>query len=122
MSNDDNQSPPKVIGEEFAAPITEKGKEQARVVKGFNAKQNDLVMDIKIASPFTTYYDGQAFSLSGVNATGSFDVLPKHHNFISLLEPCTLIIRTAKGDEQKIEIAGGLLHVKADKTIVFLDI
>ena len=93
MSNNDNQNPPKVIGEEFAVPITEAGKEQARVVKEFNAKQNDPIMDVKVASPFTTYYDGQAFSLSGVNATGPFDILPRHHNFISLLEPCTLIIR-----------------------------
>jgi hypothetical protein len=123
MNGDDNQGQPEVIGRDFAPPTTKTSKEEARAVTDYNSKlQNNQIMDVKVASPFTVYYDGQAFSISGVNATGPFDILPKHHNFISLLEPCTLIIRTTKGDEQRINIAGGLLHVKADKTIVFLDI
>ena len=87
------------------------------------AKEGDQVsMHVKVASPFTTYFDGQAFALSGVNATGPFDILPTHHNFMSLLQPCVLILRTASGEEEKIEIEGGLLHVKEDKVIVFLDV
>jgi F0F1-type ATP synthase epsilon subunit len=86
-------------------------------------KEGDQVsMHVKVASPFTTYFDGQAFSLSGENATGPFDILPMHHNFMSLLQPCTIVIRTATSEEEKIEIGGGLLHVKADKVIVFLDV
>jgi F0F1-type ATP synthase epsilon subunit len=38
-----------------------------------------------------------------------------------LLSACELIIRTNEG-EQKIEIAGGIMYVKADKVVVFLDI
>lgn len=83
---------------------------------------DQVTMHVKVASPFTTYFDGQAFAISGVNATGPFDILPMHHNFMSLLQPCTIIIRTATGEEEKIEIGGGLLHVKADRVIVFLDV
>jgi hypothetical protein len=81
-----------------------------------------LTMQIKVSSPFTTYFDDKGFSISGENDTGVFDILPKHHNFISLLKPCTLIIRTINDEEQKINIGGGLMHVKADKVAVFLDI
>ena len=81
-----------------------------------------ISMHVKVASPFTIYFDGQAFALSAINATGPFDILPTHHNFMSLLQECTLTIRTATGEEVKIDIGGGLLHVKSDKVIVFLDI
>ena len=79
-------------------------------------------MAVKVYSPFKDYYDGPAFSVSAENATGPFDILPKHHNFISLLIPCEIVIRSADKGEQRIKISGGLMHVKADKLIVFLDV
>jgi F0F1-type ATP synthase epsilon subunit len=79
-------------------------------------------MLVKIHSPFHEYYNGQAFSISAENATGPFDILPKHHNFISLLSPCILVIRTVTKGEQRIRIASGLMHVKADSVTVFLDV
>lgn len=80
-----------------------------------------LTMAIKVYSPFKTYFDGEAFSISAASATGPFDILPKHHNFITLLVPCEIVVRTDDGDQQ-INISGGLMHVKADKVIVFLDV
>jgi hypothetical protein len=81
-----------------------------------------LTMGVRVYSPFREYYDGDAFSISGVNATGPFDILPRHHNFISLLSACELIIRPTAGGEQRIVISGGIMHVKADQVIVFLDV
>jgi F0F1-type ATP synthase epsilon subunit len=79
-------------------------------------------MNVRIYSPFRDYYDGPAFSVTAENATGPFDILPKHHNFISLLLPCDLIVRTAGKAYQKIRISGGIMHVKADRVIIFLDV
>lgn len=112
-----------IIGTEEAAPASDYETEQSNAAAELSTKQNagKLSMDVKIHSPFKDYYQGQAFSVSGENATGPFDILPKHHNFISLLNPCELIVRSALGDE-KIQIAGGLMHVKADKVTVFLDV
>ncbi len=78
-------------------------------------------MRIKIYSPYKVYFDGDALSISAESATGPFDILPKHHNFITLLEPCEVVVRTTKGD-QTIRIAGGVMHVKADDVVIFLDI
>lgn len=115
---------PKVIDDTPIEPKTESEKEQDQATKELSGKKLDseLVMDVKVASPFKTYFESQAFSISAENETGPFDILPHHHNFISLLKPCTLVIRTSKGVEQKIDISGGLMHVKADKVIVFLDV
>lgn len=114
--------PHKILDE--STPTTGLEAEENQAADEFAAKKSadgKLLMYIKIRSPFRSYYDGEAFSISGENATGPFDILPQHHNFISLLNPCELIIRAEKG-EQKIQIAGGLMHVKADQVIVFLDV
>jgi ATP synthase, Delta/Epsilon chain, beta-sandwich domain len=105
-------------------PSSQQDMEQARAAAEFGeeAKNGQRSMLVRIHSPYREYYDGQAFSLTAENATGPFDVLPGHHNFISLLLPCELIVRTVEEGERKIIISGGLLHVKADKVVVFLDV
>ena len=98
--------------------------DQQHVAEEFSRLKSadQLSMRVKVYSPFRNYYDGPAFSISAENATGPFDILPHHHNFISLLNACDLIIRTVGRGDQKIRIGGGIMHVKADKVIVFLDV
>ena len=103
---------------------TKTQKEQHQAAKDYAKAppETKLHMQVRIYSPFRDYFDGPAFSISAVNATGPFDILPRHHNFISLLSACEVLVRTVQGSEYKILISGGLMHVKADKVIVFLDV
>lgn len=104
---------------------TTKSAEEVKEAREQQAAQKDSkpIMSIKVYSPFKVYYDEESYSISGINATGPFDVLPHHHNFMTLLSPCELNIRPVNGrTEQKIRISGGLMHVKADKVTIFLDI
>jgi hypothetical protein len=78
-------------------------------------------MHVLVHSPFHAYFDDQAYSLSGEDATGPFDILPRHHNFIAILQPCELTIRGVN-EEIRLKISGGLMHVKADELTVFLNI
>ncbi|MEI6756051.1 MAG: hypothetical protein WCK80_03510 [bacterium] len=97
--------------------------EKQQAVKELGTKDSkDLSIEVKVHSPYKVYYEGQAFSISAENDTGPFDILPKHDNFICLLKACNLVLRTVKDGEQSIEISGGVMHAKADKVIVFLDI
>lgn len=84
------------------------------------AKQSDSI-HVKVYSPFKVYFDGMAKSISAVNDTGPFDILPMHHNFMTLLNPCDLVIRTLR-DEKRIRITRGIMHVKANQVTVFLDV
>jgi F0F1-type ATP synthase epsilon subunit len=84
-------------------------------------KTEKLTMHVKVYSPFKVYFNQNAYSVSGENATGPFDILPHHHNFISLLKPCDLVLRTEAG-EPKVKIGGGIMYVKADEVTVFLDV
>jgi len=76
---------------------------------------------LKVYSPFNTYFDAEAYSISAENDTGPFDVLPHHKNFMTLLNPCDLHIVTPH-DTQVIRISKGIMHVKADEVTVFLDV
>ena len=78
-------------------------------------------MHVKVYAPFKTYFDGVATSVSASNETGPFDILPKHHNFMTLLEPGEVVVR-ADDREEKIAIQQAVMHVKADEVIVFLDV
>jgi F0F1-type ATP synthase epsilon subunit len=80
------------------------------------------VLRIKVYSPFRTYFDDTARSLSAVSKTGPFDILPQHHNFISLLEPCDVTIVTNNGDSRIIKIATGVLHVRSNRATIMLDV
>src|SRR5487761_1428113 len=76
-----------------------------------SSSSDKLTMHVKVHSPFRDYFDGLAISLSGENLTGPFDILPKHHNFISLLIPCVLSIRSADNNNDepmRIRISGGI--------------
>lgn len=78
-------------------------------------------MKVKIYAPFKTYFNGIADNMSGVNATGPFDILRGHKNFMAILNACELVVRN-DGKEEKIKINRGVMHVKADAVIVFLDV
>lgn len=79
-------------------------------------------MHIKIYSPFKVYFDGEAYSISGENATGPFDILPHHHNFITLLNACDLVVNSVNDDESRVKVLGGIMYVKKDKVTVFLQV
>jgi F0F1-type ATP synthase epsilon subunit len=99
------------VADEVAQP------EQEQAVK----PSGKPTMAVKVYAPFQVYFEGDAFSVSAVNATGPFDILPKHHNFLCMLEPCTLAIKAPQGDKN-IKIHRALMHVKADRVVVFMDV
>jgi F0F1-type ATP synthase epsilon subunit len=77
---------------------------------------------IKIHSPFRTYFDGNAVSVSATNDTGPFDVLPKHHRFMTILNAGEVIVRGEDSKQQKYNIDRGIMHVRDDHVTIFLDV
>lgn len=78
-------------------------------------------MAVKVYAPFKIYFEGDAYSVSAVNDVGPFDILPKHHNFLCMLVPCTLSIETSEG-QKNVKISRALMHVKANRVVVFVDV
>lgn len=86
------------------------------------AEEKSPTMHVKVYAPFRTYFDGEAYSLSAVNATGPFDILPHHKNFMSLLTPCTINVRVPGKPDFSLKVTRGVMHVKTDQATVFLDV
>lgn len=86
-----------------------------------SAKLDTKHMHVKVHAPYKVYFDGPALSISAANQTGPFDILPGHHNFMTLLTPCVVVVRTDR-EEEKIQIQRGVMHVKANQVIIFLDV
>lgn len=89
---------------------------------GEQAELDDSSISVKIYSPFKVYFNGPAKSISAENDTGPFDVLPKHHNFMTLLNAGEIKVVKNSGGEQRYRIARGVMHVKKNQVIVFLDV
>lgn len=79
-------------------------------------------MEVKVYAPFQVYFEGEAYSVSAVNETGPFDILPEHRNFLCMLVPCTLSVQPVEGSKKQIKIHRALMHVKADRVVVFMDV
>lgn len=76
---------------------------------------------VKVFSPFETFVDGLALSISAESETGPFDILASHANFLTLLVPCTLRVHTPQ-EELMVPIERAVLHVRDDQATVFLNI
>ena len=97
-------------------------KDDGKPAEGAEQKSSGKpTMAVKVYAPFQVYYEGEAESLTAENETGPFDILPKHHNFLCMLVPCELVIKTPF-DTQKVKISRALMHVKAEKVTVFVDV
>lgn len=79
-------------------------------------------LHVKIYSPFRTYFDGYASSVSAANDTGPFDILPTHHRFMTILNEGEVVVRAETGGQQVYKIDRGIMHVRADQVTVFLDV
>ncbi len=77
---------------------------------------------VKVYSPYQIYYDDAASSISAENDTGPFDILPKHHNFMTLVNAGEVVIRKESTEDKKIRITRGVLHVRSNKVTLFLDV
>lgn len=102
--------------------IIDDGKEDPSATEPGKDENGREVLQVKVYSPYKMYFDEPAYSISALNGTGMFDVLPRHHNFISLLDPCEMMVDSVRAGEVPIKISGGIMHVRGNEVTVFLDV
>ncbi len=82
---------------------------------------NDFKIKVKLFSPFQTYYQGEAVSVSANNEVGPFDILPGHSNFFSLLTEGDILINTGF-QEVKVHIPNGVVRVSNNMVTLFVNV
>lgn len=107
--------------EEGAASSGQSGEDMGSEASA--SKSDSAILDmVKVYSPYKVYMEEAAHSISAVNATGPFDVLPGHKNFLTLLNACDIKVSTISRGAEKITIERGIMHVRNNRVTVFLDV
>lgn len=73
-------------------------------------------------APFELYYDGPASAVSALNRIGPFDILPGHADFFSMLRPSEIIIEPEGQDTIKIDAKNGIITVRDNEVLLFVNI
>jgi len=97
--------------------------EADKLAAAAGASNGKPTIKVKVYAPFQVFFEGDAYSITAVNETGPFDILPKHHDFLCMLVPCELVIHVPFEEAPKIiKISRALMYVKAEKVSVFVDV
>lgn len=79
------------------------------------------LLDVKILSPESVLYEGQARFLTCINKAGPFDILPYHSNFISLIYQSITVFPVSK-EPQVIPIGYALLKCLSDSITILTNV
>lgn len=101
---------------------TDQKKEASKSKKDNKPELSGDKIHIKLFSAYKIFFEGDAKSISAENDTGPFDVLPRHHNFISLVNGCEIVINTLDDSMKRIRISKAIMHVRDNNVTVFLDV
>ena len=81
-----------------------------------------LGLEVTARAPFEVYYEGQAKVVSAINPVGQFDILPGHADFFSVLSSGEVLINTGASEPIKISITDGIITVRDDVVMLFVNI
>lgn len=79
------------------------------------------IITVVVRNKDKVLFNGQAFAVSTVNEKGSFDVLAKHENFISLIKDKIIIHKTQK-EKLEIQITNGIIRIYKDKVYIYVNL
>lgn len=78
-------------------------------------------LNVIARAPFEVFYEGVADALSAENPVGEFDILPGHADFFSVLVPGDVIIETGSSDPVKFSINNGMITVRDNDVMLFVN-
>lgn len=80
------------------------------------------LLHVKIITPKVDLFDGDAKSVSSVNSAGSFDILPKHANFITMIENSPITIHKADGTRVIYNFTLAIIYTTNDRISIYTDL
>ncbi len=83
--------------------------------------RDEPTLKVVARAPFELYFEGDAKAVSAANRVGEFDVLPGHADFFSMLTAGTVIIETDEKDPLEFDIANGIITVRDDEVLIFVN-
>ena len=85
------------------------------------ADKQQPTLSVIARAPFEVYYEGDAAAVSAINRIGEFDILPGHADFFSVLSPCEVMIDIGKDEPITFTITGGIITVRDNQVMMFMN-
>lgn len=77
------------------------------------------LLNVRIVSPKETLFEGQVESVSGVNSVGTFDILPEHAKFITVVENSPLLLRLPDNVKKEFKFTLAIIHAHGGKVDIY---
>lgn len=82
---------------------------------------SSTLLKVTARAPFTVHYEGQAEAVTATNSVGTFDILPGHADFFSMLEPCDVTVTTEE-ELLSFPISNGMVIVQDNEVLLFVNV
>lgn len=82
---------------------------------------SDEELSVIARAPFHVYYEGKAQSLTATNSVGTFDILPGHADFFSILDPGEVIIDSGASEPVVFTANNGIVTVRNNEVMLFVN-
>lgn len=79
-------------------------------------------LQVRVISPTVKLFEGDASSVSSLNSSGKFDILPQHANFITLVEKSPIEIRKLDGQFIKFNFDLAIIYASSNIVKIFTNI
>lgn len=79
-------------------------------------------LSVIVATPDELIWEGKASSVSSENSAGTFDILPQHANFVTMIKGKPILVRTLSDGDKVFEYKNALITVASDKVSIYNDI
>lgn len=79
-------------------------------------------MNVSVLSASKSLFQGTATSVAFPGAQSAFTVLKNHAPIISLLTKGIIVITNEKGEETRIDIAGGFVEIHANEVTACVEL
>ncbi len=74
---------------------------------------------VRVRSSEELIFEGRVKAISSFNKKGTFDVLPLHTHFISIIQK-RIVLHFTDGNKRQIELDSGVIQVRKNVVDVFL--
>ena len=81
----------------------------------------DYQLQVKISTPTEILFEGEADSVSSKNSQGSFDILPLHANFVTLVQGEAIKVKM-KSREKQFAFKNAVIHTNRNSVRIYADV
>lgn len=76
---------------------------------------------VVISSPERVEWEGEADAVSSENSIGTFDILPGHANFVTMIEKKPIVIRRRDG-RKEYTFNASVIYVRSNNVTVYVNL